>query len=306
MPSSLAEFFELLTFGGILISPAYLLPFVLIAWMIYLWRGETGGFLQWLFPRKNILNRSTGIDVKLFALNQVLELLGLAARFTATPLVAAYVARIVPVSPFAGETLSPFGLALLFVLVADFTVYWLHRAYHTFKVIWPLHAVHHSAEVMTPITAYRNHPLNLPIAASFNTLVIGALMGFLLGAFSPETSIWEIAGANAFVVIVNMTLLNFHHSHIWVSFGPVLERFIISPAQHQVHHSKNPEHYNKNYGRIFAFWDWMFGTLYITRADENVTFGLEEPEDAPLMTQRLGPILVDPVRRIAAQIWGKA
>ncbi|MEL6684879.1 MAG: sterol desaturase family protein [Pseudomonadota bacterium] len=302
---SLAEIFELLTFGGLLVSPAYLLPFILIAFAIYFWRGETGGFLRWLFPKQIILNRSTGIDVTLFAVNQVLELLGIVARFAATPLVAAYVAGIVPVSPFAGDALSPVGLALLFVLVADFTVYWSHRAYHTIKVIWPLHAVHHSAEVMTPITAYRAHPLSLLLLTSFNTVVIGALLGLLVGGFRPESTIWEIAGANAFVVVINMTLLNFHHSHIWVSFGPILERVVISPAQHQVHHSRSPEHYNKNYGRIFAIWDWMFGTLYITRRNENVTFGLEDPEDAPLMTQRLWPILWDPMRRIFMQMTGR-
>ncbi len=262
--------------------------------------------MQWLFPRKNIMNRSTGIDVSLFVIGQVLELLGLFARFTATPAVAAYVAGFMPVAPLGGETLSPVGLAFLLVIVADFTVYWSHRAYHTIKVIWPLHAVHHSAEVMTPITAYRAHPLSILLLTSFNTVVIGALLGMLVGAFRPETTIWEIAGANAFVVVINMTLLNFHHSHIWVSFGPVLERLIISPAQHQVHHSRNLEHYNKNYGRIFAVWDWMFGTLYITRADETVTFGLEDAADAPLMTHRLWPILWEPVRRIVAQVSGRA
>ena len=306
MSDSLVEIFEWLTFGGLLISPFYLATFAAIAFCIYRMRGETGGFLAWLLPKRVFLTRSTGLDVSLFAIGQLILFFGLFARFAAIPAVAAYVASLMPVAPLGGIVLSPIGLALLYFVLGDFSLYWAHRAHHTIKLIWPLHAVHHSAEVLSPITAYRQHPLSGLLTTSFNTFVIGGLLGVLVGTFNPEATTWEIVGINAFVLIVNMTLTNFHHSHIWISFGPFFERLIISPAQHQVHHSTDPAHFNKNFGQSLAIWDWMFGTLYVTRADESVTFGLEDKADAPLMTHRLWPILWDPVRRVFAQAVGRS
>jgi sterol desaturase/sphingolipid hydroxylase (fatty acid hydroxylase superfamily) len=73
---------------------------------------------------------------------------------------------------------------------------------------------------------------------------------------------------------------------------------LISPAMHQMHHSIEPRHFNRNYGQALAIWDWMFGTLYVIHEKEVVTFGLDDEADAPLMVHRLGPLLIDPVRRI--------
>lgn len=284
---------------ALLLSPFYLSGFVVIAFVIYLMRREQGGFFRWLFPARVYGHRSTRADVGLFALGQLSLALGLLARFAAAPAVAAYVAARMPYAPLGDIQLSPVGLALLLFMAGDFALYWAHRAHHTIAVIWPLHAVHHSAEVLSPITAYRQHPLSSAINTSFNTVVVGALFGLLVGVFDPNATVIEIAGANAFVVIVNMTVTNFHHSHIWVSFGPVWERLVISPAQHQVHHSTDPAHFNKNFGQTLAIWDWMFGSLYLTGKDESVTFGLNSKADAPLMTHRLWQVLWDPLRRIA-------
>jgi sterol desaturase/sphingolipid hydroxylase (fatty acid hydroxylase superfamily) len=129
-------------------------------------------------------------------------------------------------------------------------------------------------------------------------VIFGVVFGLMVGTFTPDLTIGEIAGANAFVVLANLTVSNFHHSHIWISFGPVLERIFISPAQHQIHHSIEPKHFNRNYGQALALWDWMFGTLYVIREREVVTFGLDDKADAPLMTHRLGPILIDPLIRM--------
>jgi sterol desaturase/sphingolipid hydroxylase (fatty acid hydroxylase superfamily) len=306
MSDSLFSVFEWLTFGGLLLSPFYLATFTMIAWIIYRSRGETGGFLSWLLPSQVFLTRSTGVDVSLFVMGQLIQFFGLFARFAAVPAVAAYVAGLMPAAPLSDIALSPVGLAVLYFIVGDFSLYWAHRAHHTIKIIWPFHAVHHSAEVLSPITAYRQHPISGLINTCINTFVIGGLLGVLVGAFNPNATIWAIAGINGVVLVVNMTLTNFHHSHIWISFGPVLERLVISPAQHQVHHSTNPAHFNKNFGQSLAVWDWMFGTLYVTRHDERVTFGLKDKADAPLMTHRLWPILWDPVRRVCALAIGRS
>jgi sterol desaturase/sphingolipid hydroxylase (fatty acid hydroxylase superfamily) len=50
----------------------------------------------------------------------------------------------------------------------------------------------------------------------------------------------------------------------------------MSPAHHQIHHSRNPAHFNKNLGSCLAVWDWLFGTLYVPAAEpEKLAFGVE-------------------------------
>lgn len=280
------------------ISPVYLLPTVLIGWIVFRRRGGTSGFVSWLLPSAAWRHASTRVDIALFLLTRVMSFLGITAIFTAVPAVAVIVSDWVPgvMGPFVD--ISPLALGMLFWIVGDFAVFFSHMAHHRIQALWALHAVHHSAAVMTPITAYRQHPLAILMNASIQTVVQGIILGLLVGALAPGTTIVEIAGVNAFAVLSLLALQNFHHSHIWISFGPILEHVFISPAMHQIHHSDNPVHYDKNYGVSLAIWDWIFGTLYIPARDETVQFGLSGAAEAPLMQQRLGVILVDPLRRM--------
>ncbi|MEM6311756.1 MAG: sterol desaturase family protein [Pseudomonadota bacterium] len=293
-------------FGShVFVSPIYLVSFAAIAWAVYRMRSEKIGFLRWLLPRAIWTHRSTRLDLILFTIGQLMHFFGIVTRFVATPAVAVAVAGFVPATPFEDVFSSPILLALVFWVVGDFAIYWVHRAHHSIEVIWPLHAVHHSAAVMTPFTAYRQHPLGILVSAAFHSVITGAVLGLLVGVLQPSATTASIAGANAFFVIANLTVTNFQHTHIWISFGPILERLFISPAQHQVHHSTDPAHFNRNFGQTLAIWDWVFGTLYITKSDECVTFGLDNKADAPLMTHRLWPVLWDPMRRMFSVAKGR-
>ncbi|WP_281982434.1 sterol desaturase family protein [Thalassorhabdomicrobium marinisediminis] len=281
-----------------ILSPPYVLSFIGIAWLVYLLRRERGGFLRWLFPADLWRHRSTSADVWLFVIGRGLAMAGVVSRFGVTPLVATWVAEQVSHGAGLMPQLGPTALALLIFVVVDFANYWVHRIFHRMQVLWPLHAVHHSAEVLTPLTAYRQHPAATIVNAVLSTMILGGVLGLFVGVVTPDTPLAQIVGVNAFVVVANLTLANFHHAHIWLSFGPILERLIISPAQHHIHHSIEPRHYNRNYGQFLALWDWMFGTLYIVRKHEVMTFGLSGAADAPLMTHRLGPLLFNPLRRM--------
>lgn len=280
------------------LSPIYLACFGMIGALVYLIRRETGGLIAFLLPRAIWTHKSVRADLGLYLFNRVLGVLGVFARFAAVPAVAAWVASLVPRTALDSAALSPLALALIVFVLTDFSNYWTHRLHHDTKALWPLHAVHHSASVLTPLTAYRQNPLSGMVSIALTTVIFGVIFGLMVGTFTPDLSIAEIAGANAFVVLTNMTVTNFLHSHIWISFGPKLEHVLISPAMHQVHHSIEPRHFNRNYGQALAIWDWMFGTLYVIHEKEVVTFGLDDEADAPLMTHRLGPLLIDPVRRI--------
>jgi sterol desaturase/sphingolipid hydroxylase (fatty acid hydroxylase superfamily) len=289
--------YDVLFGPGLVTAPAYLALAGLVAWAVYRRRGDGQGFWRWLLPARIWGHPSHWIDLQLFVLGRIMAVLGVFGGVALTTAVAAGVAGVVP-ALLTGESLGPVVLAFLLWLPSDFAQYWMHRFYHRFRVIWPLHAVHHSAEVMTPFTTYRQHPLSLLLTGWGVAVFVGLCQGLLLGASATNLAVAEIAGVNLFIVLANAGLAALHHSHVWLSYGPVVERILISPAQHQIHHSTDPAHYGKNLGNSLAVWDWMFGTLYVIRGDERLTFGLTEDAEKPLMTQRLWPVLWDPVRRM--------
>ena len=48
----------------------------------------------------------------------------------------------------------------------------------------------------------------------------------------------------------------------------------MSPAQHHIHHSTANEHIDKNFGVALSVWDWIFGSLSLSKAEEHLSFGL--------------------------------
>jgi hypothetical protein len=61
----------------------------------------------------------------------------------------------------------------------------------------------------------------------------------------------------------------------------VIGRFIVSPAQHQIHHSCLPRHLDKNFAEHWAFWDALFGTLYLPVGHETLKLGLAGHTEQP-------------------------
>lgn len=53
----------------------------------------------------------------------------------------------------------------------------------------------------------------------------------------------------------------------------------MSPAQHQIHHSKTEEHRDKNFGFLFAFWDLFAGSLVIPHEKMEIQYGLPQNEE---------------------------
>ena len=170
----------------------------------------------------------------------------------------------------------PILLTLMVVAVNDFGIYWIHRCHHSLSVLWPFHAVHHSAEVLTPMTVYRKHPVYEVISVLGRSVLVGLAQGLVLAAVAGHVGIATIAGANSVYVLFNLAGSNLRHSHLWLRYGTALEHILISPAQHQIHHSRAIRHKDKNFGQILAVWDWMFGTLYVPTGREALEFGLSD------------------------------
>lgn len=261
--------------ASVRISPAYILVTVLIAFIIFRARRTEGRFLAWLLPKRILFHRSHWIDFQLFLTGRVLTATGVFGAVSLTTVVAS----IVLIGLGRGDEdgrLNPALVAILIALVNDFGVYWIHRWHHRIPAVWPFHAVHHSAEVLSPVTVYRKHPVYDLISQLGRSLLIGLLQGLVLALIAGKVETAVIASANAVYVLFHATGSNLRHSHIWLRYGTVLEHVLISPAQHQIHHSRNLRHRDKNYGEILAVWDWMFGTLYVPKGKEDLEFGLSD------------------------------
>ncbi len=165
------------------------------------------------------------------------------------------------------------------IAMYDFGMYISHYVQHLNPVLWQFHKVHHSAEVMNPITVYRMHPIDdvlSVVMAGFFSGIVDALFRYFA---TPDIQFITVFDINMFLFIFYVAAYNLRHSHVWVSWGVILSRLLISPAQHQIHHSKAVKHYDKNFGLIFAWWDWMFGTLYVPKTREKLEFGLSKDEE---------------------------
>jgi sterol desaturase/sphingolipid hydroxylase (fatty acid hydroxylase superfamily) len=172
---------------------------------------------------------------------------------------------------------APVLLALCLFLVDDFLRYFTHYMEHRVPMLWQFHKVHHSAEVLNFFTAERHHPLSMlyySLVFSTGAILTNAVFIFVFGAnISPAA----LLGGNMFWVISNFLGGTLRHSSVWFSFGPALEKWLISPAQHQIHHSTNPAHFDRNFGGTLAIWDRMFGSLYTTtHVREIITYGLDD------------------------------
>jgi len=170
------------------------------------------------------------------------------------------------------------------IVVIDFAIFITHYAAHRVPFLWEFHKVHHSAQVLTPMTVYRMHPVDDVLTMTLSSVLLGATQATFnhLGGTSIETL--QFLGLNAALFLFYLGGYNLRHSHVWVSYGPWWSRLFISPAQHQIHHSRDSRHFDRNFGFIFAFWDVLFGTLYVPRTREAIPFGLPDGEDTRYQT----------------------
>ena len=99
------------------------------------------------------------------------------------------------------------------------------------------------------------------------------MSGVFVWLFGRHLSIIDVLGVNALGFAANAAFANLRHSHIWVGFGR-LEHFLVSPAQHQLHHSSQPG--RGNYGSVLSVWDRCLGTFKLSGKRRSLTFGLKE------------------------------
>lgn len=245
------------------------------------------GFLSYLFDREVLTHPSTKQDAIYFLVNAFVYA-GLISQFMiSTHVITSYghdgLTALFGVSQF--PTMSSTWAIVVYTLVAilayDFAVFISHWLMHKIPALWEFHKVHHSAEVLNPLTLFRMHPVDLfingVVAALCNGVAIAGYF-YLTNQVPQELTLY---GLNIILFLFYFTGYNLRHSHIWMNYPVWLSHILCSPAQHQIHHSADPKHWDRNMGLIFAFWDKLFKTLYVPVGYEKLTYGINQTEPNP-------------------------
>ena len=283
----------------------FLLTGLLIAWVVYYRRGGHKAFFD-QFARWDVwLSKSAQNDYALLMINTFLLVLGGSWLFANADVIMAWTAGaltwlgVTGQAPASWQVVYGIGLTLSLFLVDDFIRWFGHYLFHRIPALWELHKVHHSAEVLNFLTSERFHPLEVVLMSVIFTVPAAVVNGIFIGLFGDQAAVITVAGANVLWIAANVIGGVLRHSPFWVSYGPRAERWLISPAMHQIHHSDDPKHFDRNFGGTLAVWDRWFGTIYIPKSQEDITYGIG-PETREFRS--LFAVYIYPLKRIAGLV----
>ena len=274
--------------------------------------------LAWVWPHKStalpswrmlVQHPSVRLDVQLLLARQLLQVLWGSAGLSLAYTIASHTVlrldhtfgrpEIGPIAPFLITAIYSGALFLAW----DLSRFLLHLAMHRLPILWAFHQVHHSAEVLTPLTFHRIHPVESALYQLRGGITTGTVTALFYWLFRDAASVWTWAGVPALGLLLNVVFGNLRHSHVWIRFPTWAERYVmLSPAQHQLHHSIEERHYDRNMGTWLPWWDHLAGTLTVASAPPQ-GMGLTQPNHShDLVSAWLGP-LVHLTQRVRTGAW---
>jgi sterol desaturase/sphingolipid hydroxylase (fatty acid hydroxylase superfamily) len=147
---------------------------------------------------------------------------------------------------------------IVLFLLTDLVWYWYHRLAHEINLFWAVHVVHHQSE-----------DFNYTVSARIT--VLQALV---------RSMFWSVLPLFGFPAVMVTTLLLIHglypffiHTQVLGKWG-WLEKILVTPTHHGIHHASNPEYLDKNYGDVLIIWDKLFGTFAKERKEIRIEYGL--------------------------------
>jgi len=207
------------------------------------------------------------------------------AAATVRPLVlrALHLTTERPLGLFRWLALPPALEWPLAFLLLDLSFYWWHRANHRAPLLWRFHNVHHLDPALDVSTALRFHFVEIALSAAFRVAQV-VVLGLGAGVY------W------AYELCFQANTL-FHHSNVRlpIRFERLLNRVVVTPRMHGIHHSQVEREAMSNYGVLLPWWDRLHRTLRLNvpqRAIEIGVPGYARPDD-----NRLTALLAAPFRR---------
>ncbi len=143
-------------------------------------------------------------------------------------------------------------------VLSDLSHYWLHRFNHTVRFMWAAHVAHHSSEYFNYGTAIR--------------------LSWVVLLYKPLFYAWLVViGFHPEMIIACLGIEAVYQFVLHTSYCPklgFLERILVTPKQHQVHHATNVKYLDKNHGAMLSIWDQIFGTYESFDEDLDIAYGV--------------------------------
>ena len=262
-----------------------------IAWRYYRASTNPGARKSWRSFCDRHLGRSlwwhpsARVDYRYYIINAIVFPLLIGPFLFGDTTVVNLVNGVLGLTPGTAAGSVPVNIAatvfftLAFFIAYDFGRFVAHSLLHDVPFLWEFHKVHHSAEVLTPFTTFRAHPIDLLLMAWGGALATGLVTWLFHRYVNSGITFHTFLGLH--VLIWAFSLIgNLRHSQVWLSYGKTLNRWLISPAHHQLHHSAEERHWGCNRGFELAIWDRMYGTLCVPSDEpEEFRFGLGDETD---------------------------
>ena len=185
----------------------------------------------------------------------------------------AYVVAPVALRLASWNSESPFGLLrflslpfttefIIGFLLMDLTFYYWHWANHSIAFFWRFHNVHHVDPDLDVSTSFRFH-----FGEVLYSLGLKAFQIYLIGIPMVTYLVYEL---------IFQCATMFHHSNVRlpITVERYLNKIIVTPRMHGIHHSIVKDETNSNYSVIFRWWDMMHGTLRLNVKQSDVVIGV--------------------------------
>jgi len=157
---------------------------------------------------------------------------------------------------------TPVWIYAFCFLYIDFTGYWVHRIEHKVNYFWNHHIIHHSSEEFNLACALRQS--------------ISNIVGFFTIFFLPMALVGVPTEVIGIVAPIHLFMQFWYHTRYINRLG-LLEKVIVTPSHHRVHHAMNDIYLDKNFGQIFIFWDKLFGTYQEELVEVVPVYGVKRP-----------------------------
>ena len=148
-------------------------------------------------------------------------------------------------------------------IIWEFSHFIYHFLGHKVRLFWCLHSTHHAPEHMNLTVSYAHFFLEAPYADVIRTSIC-----ILLGVNPPLLF---------FIMFIDGTWGGFIHvGENVLKNGRMgfLNRIILTPSHHRVHHAKNPLYMDTNFCNLLNIWDKVFRTFQPERKDVPVQYGI--------------------------------
>lgn len=173
---------------------------------------------------------------------------------------------------------------ILWVIFLDFAIYWQHRTFHVVPWFWRFHRVHHSDAHLDTSSALRFHPLEIVISMAYKS-ILTILFGI------------PFAAILIFEVILNAAAI-FNHANISLSskWEKRLNRIVVTPDFHRIHHSTERKLSDSNYGFFLSIWDRFFTSSTPVDTIVQTSINIGNNEVTKHKVTKVGDLLVQPLK----------